>query len=149
MSLLNKGIAGFAGSIVLTIVHQLFKSNMNNVPNLDQVGEKALQESLEVVDSSISDEQILFTTAMAGNIVGNAVLFSSLAASQSVSKMIYGTLGATAIGAGGSISMADKLLLDNEATDTSQKKWMTTGYYILGSLVTMGVYNLLEKNSKK
>lgn len=149
MSAINKGIAGFAGSVVLTIVHQLFKKKSNNVPHLDQVGEKALQKSLEIVDVKISDENTLFTSAMAGNIVGNAVLFSSLAASQSMTKMIYGTLGATAIGAGSSISMADKLLFDNEATDTSQKKWMTTGYYLLGSIVTIGVYNLLEKNSNK
>lgn len=148
MSILNKGIAGFAGSVVLTITHQLFKKNMNNAPNLDQVGEKALENSLEIADAEISDDDALFTAAMAGNIVGNAVLFSSLAASQSMSKIIYGTLGATAIGAGGSITLADKLLFDNEATDTTQKKWMTTGYYLLGSLVTIGVYNLLEKNSK-
>lgn len=145
MSLLNKAIAGLAGSVVLTATHQLFKNTMDDAPNLDHVGEEALQESLEVVNAKIKDDDSLFTASMAGNILGNAVLFSSVAATKNASKMVFGTIGATVIGAGGSMKLADKLLPYNDATNTSQKRWMTSGYYILGALVSIGVYNLLEK----
>ena len=142
---MNKAIAVLAGSIALTTMHQLFKKNMDNAPNLDHVGEQALQEALETVNAKISDDDALFTASMAGNILGNAVLFSSVAATKNVSKMMLGTIGATVVGAGGSIKLANELLPNNDATDTSQKKWMTSGYYIFGALVSIGVYNLLEK----
>ncbi|WP_226064291.1 hypothetical protein [Kaistella polysaccharea] len=149
MSFINRSIAGLAGSLALTAVHQIFKKNMKGAPNLDQVGEKAIEDSLEKIDISASDEEQVYAAAMGGNILSNALLFSTLATSTNTSQIITKTLGTGLLGAAGTIGLADQLLGNNKATDTDQKKWMTTGYYLLGAIVSIGVYNLLERKFKK
>ncbi|WP_373739098.1 hypothetical protein [Kaistella sp.] len=149
MSLINRSIAGLAGSLALTGVHQLFKKYCSGSPNLDQVGEEAIKLSLEKVDAPTTDEEQVYAAAMGGNILSNALLFSTLATSTNTSQIISKTLGTGLLGAAGTIGLADQLLGNNKATNTDQKKWMTTGYYLLGAVVSIGVYNLLERKSKK
>lgn len=149
MSLINRSIAGLAGSLALTGVHQLFKKYCSGSPNLDQVGEEAIKLSLEKVDAPTTDEEQVYAAAMGGNILSNALLFSTLATSTNTSQIISKTLGTGLLGAAGTIGLADQLLGNNKATSTDQKKWMTTGYYLLGAVVSIGVYNLLERKSKK
>ena len=149
MSLINRSIAGLAGSLALTGVHQLFKKYCSGSPNLDQVGEEAIKLSLEKVDAPTTDEEQVYAAAMGGNILSNALLFSTLATSTNTSEIISKTLGTGLLGAAGTIGLADQLLGNNKATNTDQKKWMTTGYYLLGAVVSIGVYNLLERKSKK
>ena len=149
MSYLNRSIAGLAGSLALTGVHQIFQKYFKGAPNLDQVGEKALETSLEKVDMHASDEEQVYAAAMGGNILTNALLFSTLATSTNTSQIISKTLGTGLLGAAGTIGLADQLLSNNKATDTDTKKWMTTGYYLFGALVSIGVYNLLERKGKK
>ena len=149
MSLINRSIAGLAGSLALTGVHQLFKKYCSGSPNLDQVGEEAIKLSLEKVDAPTTDEEQVYAAAMGGNILSNALLFSTLATSTNTSQIISKTLGTGLLGAAGTIGLADQLLGNNKATNTDQKKWMTTGYYLLGAVVSIVVYNLLERKSNK
>ena len=148
MSLINRSIAGLAGSLALTGVHQLFKKYYSGSPNLDQVGEEAIKLSLEKVDVPTTDEEQVYAAAMGGNILSNALLFSTLATSTNTSQIISKTLGTGLLGAAGTIGLADQILGNNKATNTDQKKWMTAGYYLIGAVVSIGVYNLLEKKSK-
>ncbi|QDP86137.1 hypothetical protein FNJ88_11475 [Chryseobacterium sp. SNU WT5] len=149
MSYINRSIAGLAGSLALTGVHQLFKKYCSGAPNLDQVGEKAVKDSLEKVDINDTDEDQVYAAAMGGNILSNALLFSTLATSTNTSQIITKTLGTGLLGAAGTMGLADQLLGNNKATNTDQKKWMTTGYYLFGAIVSIGVYNLLENRKKK
>ena len=148
MSLINRSIAGLAGSLALTGVHQIFKKYVTGAPNLDQVGEKAVQTSLKKVDVNVSDEEQVYAAAMGGNILSNALLFSTLATSTNTSQIISKPLGTDVLGAAGTIGLADQLLGNNKATNTDKKKWMTAGYYLLGAVVSISVYNLLERKSK-
>lgn len=149
MSFINRSIAGLAGSLALTGVHQLFKKCMKGSPNLDQVGEVVLEKSLGEVDVKLSDEEEVYAAAMGGNIISNALLFSTLATTTNTTQIITKTLGTGLLGAAGTIGLADQILGNNKATDTDQKKWMTTGYYLLGAIVSISVYNLLERRTKK
>ena len=148
MSYINRSIAGLAGSLALTGVHQIFKKYYSGSPNLDQVGEEAIKTSLEKVDLDASDEDQVYAAAMGGNILSNALLFSTLATSTNTSQILSKTLGTGLLGAAGTLGLADQLLGNNKATDTNQKKWMTAGYYLFGAIVSIGVYNLLERKSK-
>ncbi|WP_027377605.1 hypothetical protein [Kaistella palustris] len=149
MSYINRSIAGLAGSLALTGVHQLFKKCLDGAPNLDQVGEKAVEATLEKLDAPKTDEEEVFAAAMTGNILSNALLFSTLATSTNTTQIIGKTLGTGLLGAAGTLGLADQLLGKNEATNTDQKKWMTTGYYLLGAIVSISVYNLLESRKSK
>lgn len=149
MSVINRSIAGLAGSLALTGVHQLFKKYYIGSPNLDQVGEEAIETSLDKVGLHATDEDQVYAAAMGGNILSNALLFSTLATSTNTSQIISKTLGTGLLGAAGTMGLADQLLGNNKATNTDQKKWMTTGYYLLGAVVSIGVYNLLENRKKK
>jgi hypothetical protein len=148
MSALNKSIAGLAGSLALTAVHQIFKKNVENAPDLDQVGEKLVEESLDNLDMYDADDEKVYAAAMGGNILSNAMLFSTLATSTNTSEIIGKTVGTGLLGAAGTIGLAEHFLGNNKATNTDQKKWMTTGYYLFGALVTIGVYNMLERKNR-
>jgi hypothetical protein len=145
MSYINRSIAGLAGSLALTAVHQIFKKYYSEAPNLDQVGEIAIKTSLEKVDLHATNQDEVYAAAMGGNILSNAILFSTLATSTNTSQIISKTLGAGLLGAAGTLGLADNLLGNNKATNTDGKKWMTTGYYLFGAIVSIGVYHLLEK----
>lgn len=149
MSTLNRSIAGLAGSLALTAAHQIFKKYISGAPNLDQVGEKALKTSLGAVDMDLPHEDQVYAAAMGGNILSNAVLFATLSTSTTTSEILAKTLGTGLLGAAGTIGLADQMLDHNKATNTDQKKWMTTGYYLFGAIVSIGVYNWLEKGKKK
>ena len=148
MSLINKSIAGLAGSLALTGLHQIFRKYTEGAPHLDQIGEVALEDSLEAANLATPDADTVYAAALGGNILTNAVLFSTLATSTNASQFIGKTLGTGLLGAAGSVGLADQLLSNNKATNTDKKKWMTTGYYVFGALVSIGVYNLLERKSK-
>lgn len=149
MSYINRSIAGLAGSLALTFAHQIFKKYIQGAPNMDQIGEEAVKQSLDGLDAPQTDEETVFAAAMGGNILSNAVLFSTLATSTNTSQILTKTLGTGLLGAAGTFGLADNLLGNNNATDTDQKKWMVTGYYLIGAVVSISVYNLLEKKTKK
>ena len=149
MSFINRSLAGLAGSLALTAVHQIFKKYSSEAPNLEEVGEVAVRASLDKANLQPTDEEEVYAAAMGGNILSNALLFSTLATSTNTTQIISKTLGTGLLGAAGTIGLADQLLGNNKATNTDQKKWMTTGYYLLGAVVSIGVYNLLERKSKK
>ena len=149
MSALYIIIAGLSGYLALTAVHQIFKKNMDNAPDLDEVGEKMVEESMDNLDIYDADDEKVYAAAMGGNILSNAMLFSTLANSTNTSEIIGKTVGTGLLGAAGTIGLAEHFLGNNKATNTDQKKWMTTGYYLFGALVTIGVYNMLEKKNKR
>ena len=149
MSFIIRSLAGLAGSLALTAVHQIFKKYSSEAPNLEEVGEVAVRASLDKANLQPTDEEEVYAAAMGGNILSNALLFSTLATSTNTTQIISKTLGTGLLGAAGTIGLADQLLGNNNATDTNQKKWMTTGYYLLGALVSIGVYNVLERKLNK
>lgn len=148
MSYLNRSIAGLAGSLALTGVHQLVKKYVNDAPDLDAVGEEAVKNSLHAVDADASDEDQVYAAALGGNILSNAMLFSTLATTTNSSEIVSKTLGAGLLGAAGTLGLSHEVLgNENKATGTGKKKWLTTGYYLLGALVSISVYNMLENKS--
>ncbi len=148
MSYLNRSIAGLAGSLALTGVHQLVKKYITGAPDLQAVGEEAVKSSMELADADASDEDQVYAAALGGNILSNAMLFSTLATTTNSSEIVSKTLGAGLLGAAGTLGLSHEMLGNkNAATGTDKKKWITTGYYLLGALVSISVYNILEKKN--
>jgi len=131
-------IAGLGGAIALTVVHEIIRKNFNNVPEINKVGEEALEKSLENFDSNITNPDQLYAATLAGDVIGNGIYFAGTATNSA------GLLSGIAMGAG-TVLLPAKLGLDDQpVAGSSQKKLMTVAYYIFGSLVTKVIYDQIK-----
>src|SRR4051812_31371107 len=69
-------ISGFAGSAVLTLLHQVFRHTVSTPPRMDKLGEQAVQKIIGVTKYTPPPKYKLFGVTMAGDITGNAMYYS-------------------------------------------------------------------------
>lgn len=77
----KKILAGLGGAIALNLLHEIIRNNFNNVPEVNKVGEEALNKSLEKVDLKITDKDQLYVATLAGDVISNGFYYASTATS--------------------------------------------------------------------
>ncbi len=131
-------IAGLGGAIALTVLHEVIRKNFDNVPEINKVGEEALEKSLQNFDSTISSPDQLYAATLAGEVLGNGIYFAGTATNSA------GIISGLAMGAG-TVLLPSKLGLDNKpVAGNTQKKLLTVAYYIFGSMITKLIYDRIK-----
>ena len=134
-------IAGFGGAIALSMLHEYVKKNMNEVPEFDEVGEEAIDKSLEKVNLQVKDPDKLYNTTVVGDVLTNGLYYA-------FTPFKFNTM-IGALGGLGAIVIPKKLGLDNTpVAGTDKKKMMTIGYYIFGAMVAGTIYKTLTWKRK-
>lgn len=135
-------IAGFAGAITLNLLHEFMKNNFEEAPEFNEIGEEAIDKSLDKINLKVKDHDKLYNATVAGDILTNGLYFAFTPFKM---NSIIGALGGL-----GAIVLPKKLGLDNTPiAGTDKKRMMTVGYYIAGALVAGSVYNLLNCKKKR
>ena len=134
----KKILAGLGGALALNILHETVRNNFSNVPEVNKVGEEALNKALETVDMKITNNDQLYAATLAGDVVSNAVYYATTATS--------GFNIASGISAGiGAVVLPKKMGLDDmPVAETTQKKLLTVGYYLFGAVVTKLIYDKIK-----
>lgn len=145
MRKLNTLFAGLGGAIALNILHESLKKKDRDMPRVDLLGEEVLEKSLDYFDAKIKDEDILYKTTLAGDIISNALYYSAIGAGDA--KYIWPRAVAIGLAGGiGAITLPEPLGLDDEpVTRTNKTKALTIGYYVFGALVTGCIVQALRK----
>lgn len=131
-------LAGLGGAVALNILHETVRKNFDNVPEVNKLGEEALDKSLEKADIHLNEDQ-LYGATLAGDIVSNALYYSALATNKA--GIISGIVGGI-----GAVELPKYLgLNDKPVAETTQKKIITVAYYAFGAAVTGLIYNKLKK----
>ncbi|MBO6201388.1 MAG: hypothetical protein J6N74_07195, partial [Chryseobacterium sp.] len=126
----KKILAGLGGAIALNLLHEIVRNNFDNVPEVNKVGEEALNKSLETVDMKITDKDQLYAATLAGDVISNGIYYAATATSG------FNLVSGVAAGVG-AVMLPEKMGLDDSpVAGSTQKKLMTVGYYLFGAVVT-------------
>jgi len=134
----KKILAGLGGAIALNLLHEIVRNNFDNVPEVNKVGEEALNKSLETVDMKITDKDQLYAATLAGDVISNGIYYAATATSG------FNLVSGVAAGVG-AVMLPEKMGLDDSpVAGSTQKKLMTVGYYLFGAVVTKLIYDKIK-----
>lgn len=127
-------VAGFAGAITTTVLHELIRKNVSNAPRLDLLGEEATAKTIEAAGVTAPEGENLYWTSMAGDIFANTLYYSMVGLKKQSSVGAGIGLGMSA--GLGAVELPGKLGLDEEhSAGSRQKKLITIGLYGIGGVV--------------
>lgn len=134
MKLVKSIAAGLAGSIALTVTHQLLHKYIADAPRMDLMGKEALVKLADKADVDIPKEN-LYGITMAGDLIGNMMYYSLVGAVKKKHAIETGAALGLAAGIGG-VYLPNPIGLTNAYSDrTTTTKLLTVGIYLLGGLV--------------
>ena len=144
MKLLPSLIAGFAGSIALTALHETARRlRPNDAPRMDVLGMRGLRKLLGKANAPQPDDETLFDLTMAGDVLSNGLYYSLLGSGRHA--MARGLALGSLAGVGG-VLLPGPLGLGAAPTNrTPQTQAMTVAWYTVGGLVAGAVARALRK----
>ncbi len=134
----KKIIAGLGGAIALNLLHETIRKNFDNVPQINKVGEEALNKALDKVDEKITDQDKLYAATLAGDVIGNGMYYATTATNG------FNIASGVAMGLGAVILPQKMGLDDAPVAESTQKKVMTVAYYLFGAIVTKFIYDKIK-----
>lgn len=139
---------GLAGAATITLLHESIKRVVPEAPRMDRLGMQAISKGLRRAGKKVPKQDALFTAAMVGDIVSNAVFYS--AAGIGNEKNIWKRSAALGLAAGlGAVLLPKPLGLNEKHSNrTLATQVMTVGLYVTGALVTTAVIKLLNKKKQ-
>jgi hypothetical protein len=140
---------GLAGACAVTLIHETVRRVVPEAPRMDRLGMNAISKGLHATFRKVPDDNKLFTLALAGDFVSNALFYSLAGAGKE--KNIWVRSAALGLTAGLSAVVLPEPLGLNEkySNRTVATKIMTVGLYVAGSIVATAVIKFLEKRKKK
>lgn len=145
MTISKSLISGFAGSLALTLFHQLLKKTVKNAPRMDRLGEQALQNIIAATGADVPTKDQLFGATMAGDIAGNASYYALVGVAP-VNPVVSGTVLGLAAGLG-AVYLPGPMGLNEEYSNATPKtQVLTVAVYLAGGLIAGLVQNRLKKN---
>ena len=131
-------LAGLGGAIALNVIHEVVRKNFSNVPEVNEVGEEAVDKIAKKTDINL-DEKELYATTLAGDVISNALYYAGTATNNL--SALSGVLAGV-----GAVELPKYLGLDDKPVKaTPQKQILTVAFYTLGGLATSIIYNKLKK----
>ncbi len=142
-------IAGLAGSVVLTTIHEITRRINPNAPRMDLLGMQALSKSLRGMEVKPPGEDKLFGYTMAGDVIGNA-LYYSLAGVTSKKHVVRNATLLGLSGGIGALSLPKPMGLDTEPSNrTRETQLLTVLLYTVGGLAAGVTMKLLQSRKSQ
>lgn len=139
---------GLAGATAVTLIHESIKAVVPKAPRMDRLGMQAISKGLRKANKQVPEENTLFTMAMAGDIISNAIYYSAAGIGKEENIWIRSSVLGLAAGLG-AVFLPEPLGLNKQySSRTTATKVMTIGLYVAGSLVTTAVIKLLNKKKQ-
>ncbi|WP_294210145.1 hypothetical protein [uncultured Chryseobacterium sp.] len=134
----KKILAGLGGAIALNLLHETIRKNFNNVPEVNKVGEEALNKALDKADMKITNPDQLYAATLAGDVISNGIYYATTATSSfNIASGLLAGIGA--------VALPKKMGLDHDpVAETTEKKVMTVAYYLFGAVVTKLIYDKIK-----
>ncbi|SFE60889.1 hypothetical protein [Spirosoma endophyticum] len=150
MANINKTIlqslgSGLAGACALNILHETVRHFVDEAPRVDIVGERAIKKMVKKVGQEPPTGDALYTWTLGSDIVSNALYYSLVGLAKPKHAVLAG--GALGLAAGvGAVGLPGPMGLGTAPTKrTPATAAMTIGWYLVGGLVTAGVYTWLKR----
>jgi hypothetical protein len=112
---------------------------------MDRLGMQAISKGLKKAGLKVPKEKTLFTVAMAGDLVSNALYYSAAGIGSEKNIWLRGSLLGLAAGLGAVLLPEPLGLSERHSNRTVATQLMTVGLYFTGAVVTTAVIKLLTK----
>ena len=133
----------------MTLIHESIRQVIPQAPRMDRLGMQAISKGLKKAGKHVPREEALFTVAMAGDIISNALYYSAAGLGSEKNLWVRSTLLGLAAGIG-AVVLPEPLGLNKQYSNkTLTTKVLTVGLYVAGSLVTTAVIKLLNRKKKE
>ncbi len=143
MSVLRAAASGFTGACVLTLIHESARRAWPRAPRMDVLGMRAIAKSVRGMGQEPPRDEELHALALVGDVVGNSLYYSLVAAGRPEGALLRGTLLGLAAGAGALLLPEPLGLGSAPSARTPETKAMTVGWYLAGGLAAALAYRLL------
>ena len=144
MNLPFKGlIAGAAGAIVLTALHEATRRTRPRAPRLDVLGMRSLTKIMRAANTEIPEN--LHQIALTGDLGANTMYYSMVGSFGADAAIATGAVLGLAAGVG-ALTLPEPMGLGSEPTNESREtQILTVGLYLAGGLTAGAVYRVLAK----
>lgn len=137
--------SGLAGAVALNALHETVRQFVDDAPRADLLGERTIKKVLNKMDVEPPSGDELYGWTMAGDLVSNAVYYSLVGLVKPKHAILTGAALGLAAGAG-AVGLPGPMGLGTAPTSrTEATAVMTVGWYLLGGLVSAGVYSWLKR----
>jgi hypothetical protein len=140
---------GLAGACAVSLIHETIKRIVPEPPRMDLLGMQATSKGLKAAKLKKPNEVRLFTMALAGDIVSNALYYSLSGLGKEKNIWIKSSLLGLTAGLGAVLLPGPLGLDEKHSNRTLSTKLMTVGLYVAGALVTTAAMKLMEKRKQK
>jgi hypothetical protein len=142
-------LAGLAGSVVLTGIHETLRRSTPDAPRMDLLGMQSLSKLLKVIGLPIPGQPALFGWTLLGDVGGNA-LYYSLAARGSAKSVWVKGIALGLIAGISAVILPSHIGLDNKASArTTNTAIKTIAIYVAGGIATAAVAQALSSRKKR
>jgi len=137
-------IAGIAGAVALTAVHQLGQRIFPDAPRMDIVGMRALASIRAGAGMSVPDRDTLYRQTLAGDLASNAAYYSLVGIGPHDRRWARGAALGVAAGLG-AVALPQPLGLGRPPhSDSPRNQILTVAWYTLGGLTAAAMLGLLR-----
>jgi hypothetical protein len=140
---------GLAGATAVTLIHESLKAVVPQAPRMDRLGMQAIEKGLHKANKSVPNQQALFSIAMAGDLISNALYYSAAGIGSEKNIWIRSSLLGLAAGIGALVLPEPLGLNKRYSNRTVATQVMTVGLYVAGSLATAAVIKLLNRKKRE
>ena len=137
-------MAGVAGAVALTAVHQLARRISDDAPRMDVVGERAIARTVRAAGGTLPLQGTLHRWALAGDLVANTAYYSLVACGRDAHMWTRGVAMGLAAGAG-ALVLPRRIGLGNPPRSHHvPNQIMTVAWYLIGGLAAAGAGRALR-----
>ncbi len=133
--------SGFAGAVTLTALHQVLKNNNPDAPRIDLLGIDALAKICNVPFKEWRNNDNIYNLVLAGDLIGNSVYYSLVAAGKKKHALRNGALLGLAAGMGAVVLPGTMGLKEEFSNRTTKTKILTMGIYLAGGIIAGLMYS--------
>ena len=148
MKNIKNTIGGLAGAVALNIAHQTLKQLIDKAPQVDLVGEEALNKGLQSVGAKPLKGDALFASTLAADVASNAFYYSMIGMGSRKNLLTRGIAYGLAAGVGAVVLTKPLGLNDRPLNKSTETKLLTVGYYLLGGVVAALTIRALTRKHK-
>ena len=127
-------VAGAAGAVALTAVHQTARATMANAPRMDVLGKRALRAMGRQAGAPISEDRDLERETMAGDLVANTAYYALVGAGRDAHIVARGLALGLLAGVGALLLPRPMGLGDPPHAHNPATQAMTVAWYVIGGI---------------
>lgn len=140
---------GLAGACAVTLIHESVRKIVPKAPRMDLLGMNAISKGLNAAGINTPTGPKLYTMALAGDILSNAIYYSLAGAGNEKNIWLKSSLLGLVAGIAATTLPEPLGLKEKYRNETAETKLMTIGLYVAGALAATAIMKLMAKKKHK